>query len=69
MARNLFIEQCGNIFADPKRQASLNYGIDSQGRVGLYVDEANRSWCGSSAIYDRKKALLLKLQIILLRQT
>ena len=54
MAGNLSIEQCGNVFANPKRQASSNYGIDSQGRVGLYVDEANRSWCSSSATYDRK---------------
>ena len=54
MAGNLSIEQCGNIFADTKSPASSNYGIDSQGRVGLYVDEANGSWCGSSAIYNRK---------------
>lgn len=45
MAGNLSIESCGAGFADPKRQASSNYGIGSDGRIGMYVEEANRSWC------------------------
>lgn len=52
MAGNLTVEQCGEIFAKSSRQASSNYGIDSKGRVGLYVDEANRSWCSSSPEND-----------------
>ena len=52
MAGNLSVEQCGEIFAKSSRQASSNYGIDSKGRVGLYVDEANRSWCSSSPEND-----------------
>ena len=54
MAGNLSVEQCGNIFANPSRQASSNYGIGSDGRVGLYVDEANRSWCSSSPDNDHQ---------------
>lgn len=45
MAGNLTVEQCGNIFANVDRQASSNYGIGSDGRVGMYVEEKNRSWC------------------------
>ena len=54
MAGNLSVEQCGNIFASRNRQASSNYGIGSDGRVGLYVDEANRSWCSSSPDNDHQ---------------
>ena len=45
MAGNLSIESCGAGFADSSRQASSNYGIGSDGRIGMYVEEANRSWC------------------------
>ena len=54
MAGNLSVEQCGNIFADRNRQPSSNYGIGSDGRVGLYVDEANRSWCSSNGDNDHQ---------------
>ena len=54
MAGNLSIESCGAMFADSSRQASSNYGIGSDGRIGLYVDEANRSWCTSSASNDNR---------------
>lgn len=52
MAGNLTVEQCGNVFANKNRQASANYGIGTDGRVGLYVDEANRSWATSSRAND-----------------
>lgn len=54
MAELFTVEECGELFASPARQASSNYGIDSSGRVGLYVDEANRSWCSSSPENDHK---------------
>lgn len=54
MAGNLSIESCGALFADSSRQASSNYGIGSDGRIGLYVDEANRSWCTSSKSNDNR---------------
>lgn len=54
MAGNLTVEQCGNIFSKSTRQASSNYGIGTDGRVGLYVDESNRSWCSSSPENDHQ---------------
>lgn len=54
MAGNLTVESCGNMFSDPARKASSNYGIGSDGRIALYVDEANRSWCTSSASNDNR---------------
>lgn len=52
MAGNLTVEQCGNGFSSKNRQASANYGIGSDGRVGLYVEEKNRSWASSSRAND-----------------
>ncbi len=54
MAGNISIETCGNIFASSARQASSNYGIGSDGRIALYCDEANRSWCSSNADNDHR---------------
>lgn len=54
MAGNLSIESCGNIFAKASRKASSNYGIGSDGRIGMYVEETNRSWCSSSAANDNQ---------------
>ena len=39
MAGNISVEACGKIFADPGRKASSNYGIGSDGRIALYVEE------------------------------
>ena len=36
------------------RGVSANYGIDSKGRVGLYVNECDRSWCSSSPSNDNR---------------
>lgn len=52
MAGNLTIEQCGNVFAPTSRQASSNYGIGSDGRIGMYVEEKNRAWTSSNAQND-----------------
>jgi hypothetical protein len=52
MAGNLTVETCGNIFAKPSRQASSNYGIGTDGRIGGYCGEENRSWCSSSKYND-----------------
>ena len=54
MAGNLTVEQCGKGFANKSRQASSNYGIGSDGRVGLYVEEKNRSWASSSPSNDNQ---------------
>lgn len=54
MAGNLSVETCGALFAKSSREASSNYGIGSDGRIALYVDEANRSWCTSSKANDQR---------------
>lgn len=48
------VERLGQIFANPNRQASSNYGVGLDGKIGLYVDEKNRSWCTSSAWCDNR---------------
>lgn len=48
------VERLGSLFADPKRKGSSNYGIGYDGRIGLYVDESDRSWCSSSAANDHR---------------
>ena len=47
-------ESLGNIFSKSSYKASSNYGIDKDGRVGLYVEEKNRSWCTSSNANDQR---------------
>lgn len=54
MAGNLSIETCGNLFARSSTKASSNYGIGSDGRIGLYVEEKDRSWATSSGINDNR---------------
>lgn len=48
------VETLGNIFAPTSRQASCQYGIGVDGRVGMYVEEKNRSWCSSSNENDQR---------------
>lgn len=50
----LSVETIGNVFAPASRQASSNYGIGSDGRIGMYVEEKNRSWCSSSSSNDNR---------------
>ena len=54
MAGNLTVEQCGAVFASKERQASSNYGIGSDGRIGLYVEEKDRSWATSNPANDHR---------------
>jgi hypothetical protein len=48
------VETLGEIFAPTSRQASSNYGIGKDGRIGMYCEEKNRSWCTSSASNDHR---------------
>lgn len=52
MAGKLTARQCGNIFANPNRQASSNYGIGYDGEIACYVDEENRAWTSSNRAND-----------------
>lgn len=42
----------GNGFASPSREASSNYAIDSNGNVGMYVEEKHRAWTSSNRAND-----------------
>ena len=48
------VEEMGAWFAQSSAQASANYGIGSDGRVGLFVPESDRSWCSSSRENDNR---------------
>ena len=52
MAGNLSVETCGNVFQTA--EASANYGIGSDGRVGMYVEEKDRAWTSSSRANDEQ---------------
>ncbi len=54
VAGNISIETLGDIFASPSRAASSNYGVGTDGRVGMYVEEKNRSWCTGSRDNDHR---------------
>ena len=47
-------EGLGDWFHKSSTKASSNYGIDKNGRIGLYVEEKNRSWCTSSNANDQR---------------
>lgn len=52
MAGNLSVESCANVFQNTSRQASSNYGVGTDGRIGLYVDESRRAWTSSNRDND-----------------
>lgn len=48
------VETLGNIFAPTSRQASSNYGVGTDGKIGMYVEEKDCSWCSSNAANDNR---------------
>lgn len=50
----LSVEAIGACFAYSKAQASSNYGIGYDGRIGQYVREKDRAWCTSSRDVDNR---------------
>lgn len=48
------VEVVGDVFYPTSRQASSNYGIGPDGRIGMYCEEKNRSWCTSSNANDQR---------------
>lgn len=52
MAGKLTAKRCGELFQDPNRQASANYGIGNDGTIACYVDEDNRAYTSSSKSND-----------------
>ena len=47
-------EGLGDWFSKSSTQASSNYGIDRDGRIAMYVEEKNRSWCSSNRPNDQR---------------
>lgn len=52
MAGIMSVEEFGNLVANPGRQMSANYAIGNDGRIGLFCEEKDRSWCSSSPWND-----------------
>lgn len=48
------VETLGDVFAPASRKASSNYGIGVDGRIGMYCEEKDRSWCSSSGSNDNR---------------
>lgn len=48
------VQTLGDIFAPTSRQASSNYGVGYDGKIGMYVEEKDRSWCSSNAANDNR---------------
>lgn len=44
----------GEVFANPNKEASSNYGVGYDGSIGMYVEEKDRSWCTSSYDNDNR---------------
>lgn len=53
-AGNIGLEALGDWLARATTRASYNYGIASDGRVGVFVEEQNRSWASSSPANDHQ---------------
>ena len=52
MAGHLTIERCGELFSQESLRASSNYGVGDDGRIAMYVEEKDRSWCSSNREND-----------------
>jgi hypothetical protein len=48
------VERMGEGFASPYSETSANYGIGKDGRIGMYVEEKDRSWCSSNRDNDHR---------------
>lgn len=60
MAGDLTVEQCGSIFKSASRQASSNYGVGSDGRIGCYLEEECHPWT-SSSYWNDDRAITLEV--------
>lgn len=48
------VESMASWLCNPSAEASANYGIGSDGRIVLLVDEGDRSWCSSNEANDNR---------------
>lgn len=54
----LSVETVGQIFQNPSAYASSNYCIGTDGRVGMFVEECDRSWCSSNRANDERSVTI-----------
>lgn len=52
MAGNLSVETCGKVFH--KKKGNSNYGIGTDGRIAMYVEEKNGAWTSSNKTNDMR---------------
>lgn len=48
------VERMGKGFAKESAKTSCNYGIGLDGKIGMYVEEKDRSWCSSNRANDHR---------------
>lgn len=48
------VQSLGQVFLPKARHASSNYGVGYDGKIGMYVEEGNKSWCSSSSANDNR---------------
>ncbi len=48
------VQTLGEVFAPTTREASSNYGVGYDGKIGMYCEEKDRSWCSSNAANDHR---------------
>jgi hypothetical protein len=53
-AGNIGLEALGDWLSRSTTNASYNYGISTDGRIGMFVEEANRSWASSNPTNDHQ---------------
>lgn len=54
VAGNASVESLGAQFFPVERKGSSNYGVGTDGRIGMYVEEKNRAWTSGSPANDHQ---------------
>ena len=57
-AGNIGLEALGDWLARPETRASYNYGISTDGRIGMFVEERDRCWGSSSGANDHQAIVI-----------
>lgn len=58
MAGKLTAKQCGRVFQAKGRCTSAHYGVGSDGKIGLYVDEKNAAWTDGNRTSNHKSVTI-----------
>ena len=57
-AGNIGLESLGAFLARPTTKASYNYGVSTDGRMGMFVEERDRCWGSSSPANDHQAVVI-----------